>query len=100
MPAENDYLLVKWWWGSPTERREMLQNPSYTHSVVGFDADNKSITMHVTSLITRRYIPKDDNSSYLPIIVREKHGIVLLGFTSSGLNEETTCDFPEDLILK
>ena len=55
--------------------------------------------MRAPALITRQNIPKDDDSSHPPTIVGEKHELALLGFTSTCLNEQTDCDFPEDLLL-
>ena len=54
--------------------------------------------MHAPALITRRCIPKDDDSYHLPTIFGEKHELALLGFKNADLNKHKSCDFPEELI--
>ena len=95
--SENYDLLVKNWCGRSIEIKAMLHIP--TPHIQSWDLiQKKYITMRAPVIITWRCIPKDDGPSHLPTIVGKKHKLALIGFARTGLDKETDCDFPEDLL--
>ena len=63
---------------------------------MGFDEVRTSLV--IPTLITRRYVPKDDDISHISTIVGEKNDVAFLGFTNKCLNGKKVFDFPEDLL--
>ena len=71
IPVNKNELLLKWWFASPTEHKEILtSNP---HLVMGFDEVDICIVMHFPTLVIRRCIPKDYDLYDPPTIVDEKY---------------------------
>ena len=63
-----------------------------------FDVENRYLVMHLSTLIKRYCITKENEPSHLPTIFGEKYEVALLGFIKLALNEQEACGFSEDFL--
>ena len=63
MKNENNYLLLEYQGNSHADHVKLMLG-YYQHSIMGFDKDNKTTTIHSPQLITRKHTPKESKSAY------------------------------------